>query len=401
MSYVIGSVAAAYAFPRLEYHYFPGLVHEISVSSAQALLSSAASGMMALTAIVFSLRFIVVQYAASAYSPRLVSWFARDPLLFHALGVFIATFVYALATLTWVDRDKSGYVPLYSTAVVVWLIILSMILLVQLIIRSGELQITYVLRFIGRKGRSVIARMLPLSEAEPKSGTINVPDRPDQTVSYCGPPKAITNIDVAQLVKIATAADALIVLTCSIGDTITEDAAVFKIYRANTIDPHKLMQTLHLHQERSVENDAKYAIRLLVDIAIKALSPAINDPTTAVQAIDQIEDLLYRLGRRRLDAEPSRDINGTVRVVVPTASWDDYLSLAFDEIRICGASQVQVVRRMRSALNALAASTGGARAGALHRYLNHLDATLDTSALDPTDRVAAHSEDRQGLGVSR
>ena len=93
-------------------------------------------------------------------------------------------------------------------------------------------------------------------------------------------------------------------------------------------------------EERTFEQDPKYAIRLLVDIAIKALSPAINDPTTAVQALDQIEDLLLRLGRRRLEIGEFRDRDGQLRLVVPSPTWEDFLRLAFDEIRYCGARSV-------------------------------------------------------------
>ena len=111
-----------------------------------------------------------------------------------------------------------------------------------------------------------------------------------------------------------------------------------------------LTRAIRLAASRTFEQDPKYAIRLLVDIAIRALSPAINDPTTAVQALDQIEDLLRRLGRRQLDAGYARDATGTIRVTFPMPTWEDYLALSFDEIRQFGATSVQVVRRLRSAL---------------------------------------------------
>src|SRR4029077_4464554 len=103
-----------------------------------------------------------------------------------------------------------------------------------------------------------------------------------------------------------------------------------------------LMRAVHLTTIRTFEQDPKYAIRLLVDIAIRALSPAINDPTTAVQALDQIEDLLRRLGRRQLDAGYARDATGSIRVIFPVPTWQDYLALSFDEIRQFGATSVQV-----------------------------------------------------------
>jgi uncharacterized membrane protein len=162
------------------------------------------------------------------------------------------------------------------------------------------------------------------------------------------------------------------------------------------------MQSIQLGTERTFEQDPKYPIRLLVDIAIKALSPAINDPTTAVQAIDQIEDLLRRLGRHDLDAGFAKDDNGVLRLIVPMPTWEDYLTLAFDEIRQYGATSVQVMRRLRAALIGLADSTTtAARAETVRQYLKHLDLVIERSPLDSEDKAMAFREDRQGLGLSR
>jgi uncharacterized membrane protein len=151
-----------------------------------------------------------------------------------------------------------------------------------------------------------------------------------------------------------------------------------------------------------LEQDPKYPIRLLVDIAIRALSPAVNDPTTAVQAMDQIEDLLRRLGRRDLDAGYARDADGVLRLTFPMPTWEDYLALSFDEIRQYGTTSVQVMRRLRSALVGLMESiTVPARAEAVRHYIKHLDLALDRSAFDAQDQTMARYEDRQGLGLSR
>ena len=162
------------------------------------------------------------------------------------------------------------------------------------------------------------------------------------------------------------------------------------------------MRAIHFGFERTSEQDPKYPIRLLVDIAIKALSPAINDPTTAVQAIDQIEDLLRRLGGHDLDAGYGYDANGVLRLIFPMPTWEDYLVLAFDEIRHYGASSVQVMRRLKSALLGLADSvTTDTRIEAVHRYIKQLDLTVDRSDFAADDQKTARQEDRQGLGLSR
>jgi uncharacterized membrane protein len=163
-----------------------------------------------------------------------------------------------------------------------------------------------------------------------------------------------------------------------------------------------LKRAIRLATARTFEQDPKYAIRLLVDIAIRALSPAINDPTTAVQALDQIEDLLRRLGRRQLDAGYARDTAGNICVIFPVPAWEDYLALSFDEIRQYGATSVQVVRRLRSALVGLSESiVVESRRNAVSRYLEHLNRGVSRSTFDDQDQVAALLEDRQGLGLSR
>ena len=119
----------------------------------------------------------------------------------------------------------------------------------------------------------------------------------------------------------------------------------------------------------------------------RRLSPAINDPTTAVQTIDQIEDLLRRLGRRELDTGHARDAKGALRLVFPMPTWEDYLTLAFDEIRQYGATSVQVMRRLRAALVGLTESLSDKeRADAVRRYLEHLDLVIERSSLDAEDR---------------
>ena len=410
-SYVVTSVLAAFTLPRIEHAYFGAYSLGLSISSVQAYLSAAASGMMALTAIVFSIAFVMVQFSAIAYSPRLVLLFVRNRTLFHTLGIFVATFVYALAALAWVDRGGSGSVPLLSTMLVVIMVIVSVVLFSLLVQRLNDLQISNVLHVIGDKGRQVIREMYPRRNdktAEMQRARRDIAGDPPlglvtQTLTYSGKPRTIASYDIAALVREAQGADAVIVMASAVGDTLVENALILRVHGGKaTLPKDRLMRGLHLKTERTFDQDPKFAIRLLVDIAIKALSPAINDPTTAVQTIDQIEDLLHRLGQRELDAGYVRDTMGNLRLVFPAPTWEDYLALAFDEIRQFGATSVQVMRRLRSALIAVAESlTSSAQIDAVHQYLKHLDVVIDRSSFDAEDRIAARQEDRQGLGLSR
>jgi len=357
MVYVGLAVVVGVVFPRIEQAYFPAYTLDLSVASAQAYLSAAASGMMALTGIVFAMAFVMVQFSAIAYSPRLVLWFMRDRILFHSLGVFSATFIYALFTLAWVDRGGSGKVPPFSSLLVALMIVVSMLLFSRLMQRLGDLQITNVLHLLGDQGRSVIHEMFRPLEDTPASlhpsrgASVRKLGPVTQTVKYSGKPRTIAKFDHALLVALAERARATIEMTNAVGDALLEGAVLIRVHDAEAPLPEgALLRAVRLARERTFEQDPKYPIRLLVDVAIKALSPAINDPTTAVQTIDQLEDLLRRLGASELDVGYLSDSNGVLRLLFPTPTWDDYLALAFDEIRQFGSSSVQVMRRLRAAL---------------------------------------------------
>ncbi|WP_271615384.1 DUF2254 domain-containing protein [Bradyrhizobium sp. CCBAU 51627] len=399
--YAIASVAAGFLVPRLE-STFLGVSLNLSTSSAQAYLSAVASGMMALTGIVFSIAFVLVQFNAVVYSPRLVVWFARDRLLFHSLGMFVATFMYSLATLAWVDRQGTEGVPLLSAAIVAAMLVASVLMLAQLVQRLNNLQIIRVLQALGDTGRQVIASTYQ-SPPWPTSGKAARQQAypAEVSVRHLGTPQSVTSIDIARLVDHARRLDGLIMMECGVGDTLLEDSVVLRARgRTNPLPEKELTACVHLDEQRTFEQDPKYALRLLVDVAIKALSPAINDPTTAVQAIDQIEDLLRRLAKCDLEACWAFDEDGVPRVLYRMPTWEDYLALAFDEIRQFGSTSIQVMRRMRAALVELAGCGEEKRAKCVRDYLGHLDAGIDRSTFDPQDRAAARIEDWQGLGLS-
>jgi uncharacterized membrane protein len=153
-----------------------------------------------------------------------------------------------------------------------------------------------------------------------------------------------------------------------------------------------------LGSERTMEQDPTFGMRILVDIAIKALSAAINDPTTAVMAIDQLHRMLRVVGLRHLHNDVLRDDSGTVRLLFVTPKWEDYVHLACTEIRHCGAGSVQVMRRMRSMLENLLHSLPEHRHAELRRQLDLLDRTVDERYAFAEDRALARIPDPQGLG---
>lgn len=402
--YSVAAVVAGLTVPRLEDALLPEYVASVSAGSATAIYSAIASGMIALTGIVFSLAFVMVQFSATAYSPRLVLWIARDPVMSHAMGMFTATFLYALAALAWVDRRGSGRVGFFGMWFVMVLLLASMAMFVALIQRIGVLQINRILQFIGDPGRKIIESMYPPLETPRESGG---PEQPaagavTQTVTYTGRPQALQSVDVDALLALAEQCNGFVEVDCCVGDTMIDGSTILRVYGGRkNIAEQTWRDAFQFGDERNYEQDPKYAIRLLVDVAIKALSPAVNDPTTAVQALDQIEDLLRRLGRKRLEIGEFRDESGTLRVVVPFPTWEDFLALAFDEIRFCGGTSVQVMRRLKALLGDLISTSPQERLEALRRQQKLLDSTVTRSFTDAEDKMSASVEDRQGLGIPR
>lgn len=401
--YAATAVTLGMTLPRLETHYFPHLVSSISASAATSIYASIASGMIALTGIVFSLAFVMIQFSATAYSPRIVWWMARDPVMSHGLGTFIATFLYAIAALAGVDRNSSGRVPFLSWWLVIVLLVASVGMFVALVQRIQRLQVNQMLIFVGNHGREVVeATYPPLGTEIDDEGALDGSATPTQVVVYRGNPCYLQVIHVDALVKLASASGGVIEMIASVGDTVVEFTRVLQVYGAEgNIDERKLLDAVELGDERTFDQDPKYAIRILVDIAIRALSAAINDPTTAVQSLDQIQDLLLRLGMRQLEIGTYNDYAGKTRLLIPFLQWDDLLCLAFDEICDYGARSIQVMRRMNALLADLKLALPDERQAGLIAWQARVKATILSSYPNDDQRAEALKEDRQGLGGPR
>jgi uncharacterized membrane protein len=375
----------------------------MSRTAATTIYASIASGMLALTGVVFSLVFVMVQFSASAYSPRIVLWVARSPLIAHSLGIFIATLLYAIAALAWIDRDGSDTVPILSAAFVIVLLLASIGALIALIERVALLSVTRMLTYTADQGRRVIESMYHTEGTRPAAIKNQAPGAPlTQTIVYDERPKAVQAVNVKMLVKHARKAGAVIEVVPAVGDTIGASAQLVRIFGAKeTISERDVRRAIRLGPERTFEQDPKYAIRLLVDIAIRALSPAVNDPTTAVQALDQIGDLLMRLARRPLDVGAYHDEEEHLRVIMRQPEFEDFLRLSFDEILDYGAGSVQVMRRMRALVSDLAAEVSEGRQADVKSWVQRLDRAIARAFPNIEDQRDASIEDQQGLGVPR
>ena len=399
--YTAVAIILAVVLPRVERSLFPRLASSVNIIGATAIYSAIASGMIALTGIVFSLAFVMVQFSGVTYSPRIALWLARDPFIAHALGIFVATFVYALAALAWIDRTAAR-VPLLSFWLVLAFLLASMGMFITLIERMGTLQVNRTLALTGNQGRRAIATLYPpLNLSAPPPVTDLRRLRLVQTLTYHGLPRAVQGIDAARLLEVAAAHDAVIEVVASIGSVIVERTPILRVFGGrHEIKQQLLRDAIDLGEQRTFSQDPKYAIRLLVDIAIRALSPALNDPTTATQALDEIGDLLVRLGLRRIEIGTVYDSSGALRLILPFPSWEDFLLLALDEIRYYGRQSVQVMRRMSALVSDLISALPEERRPALMHWRERIQDTIARSFTDAEERHHASEEDRQGLGAT-
>ena len=184
-----------------------------------------------------------------------------------------------------------------------------------------------------------------------------------------------------------------------VGDFIATDEPLFHLYgSAASLDEGQLKSAVAFGPERTLEQDPTFAFRIIVDIALKALSPAINDPTTAVIAIDQLHRLLRKAGNKNLRTDEILDKSGQLAVIFRTPNWQDFVHLAFTEIRHCGAQNIQVVRRLRAMVENLVQTLPEHRHPVLYQELELLDRAIKENFRYPEDLALARMGDAQGLG---
>ena len=348
---------------------------------------------------VFSILLVAVQIASANLSPRVIAGILAQRPVRVCLFLMVFTFVYGLATLGRIEAT----VPQLPVAVVVGASLASIVAFLYLIDHLGRwLRPVSVVSQVGRDGARVIESIYPqlLSEVPGGAG----PGRPRegqaprQTV-FSPAGGVVLAFDVAGLVNVARAADGLIELVPQVGDFVAKGDPLFRILGSGgTLDEELLHQRIALGAERTIEQDPAFPFRIIVDIASKALSPAINDPTTAVLALDQLHHLLRNLGTRKLDTGLVRDRDLRPRLVYRTPDWEDFVELAVTEIRQFGATSIQVPRRLRAMLEDLIAALPPERRPSLQAELRRLQRSSERAFSDPEDRAQAERGDSQGLG---
>ena len=253
---------------------------------------------------------------------------------------------------------------------------------------------------VGESGIAVIQSVYPESTTCPRPvESSRRPASPDRTVANAGTSGIVLAVDLEGLVAQARHANGMIEFVPQVGDFVAVDEPLFRLYGgASAIDDRQLRAAVALGSERTLEQDPTFAFRILVDIAIKALSPAINDPTTAVLAIDQLHRLLRLVGLRHVSREEICDEAGELRLVFRTPNWEDFVHLTCTEIRHCGAGSIQIMRRMRSMLENLMQTLPPHRHAELRKQLELLDRAIEGHYPLPRTGRLPGSRIRRGWG---
>ncbi len=366
--------------------------------AAMEILATVALSMVSLTALVLTITMVVVQLAMGQFSPRIVQRILRDKPSKLAIGLFVATFVHAILALreVKVDGDSPGQVPGIAVLTAFLLVLASIAVLVIYVEHLGQsLRVSALIELVGSETRTLIARVYPDEGLD-----VHAPSEP--AVVLARESGVITVIGHELLVEEARRADCRLELVPALGEFIPAGAPLFRVHgNAHDLDEERLHDALILKLERTLDEDVAYGVRLLVDIAQRSLAESqLQDPTTAVQAIDRLHDLLRHLVRRPFPDGRHRDEAGVVRLTVPSMSWEAYVHLAFDEIRLAGAGSPQVTRRLQDALLDLKAVAPPERVAILEDRLELLAASAKLAIGDKRDVDLALTRDREGIGAA-
>ena len=382
---------------KFDFGWVPGfaLEGEGAIAGADYVIAST----IAFIVFTFSSLLVAIQVASGQLTPRII---ATTLLRDRGIRWSVALFVYALASAVAV-KSRVDTIP-HSFVSLMGIVGLSSVVVFLFLIDHAArlLRPVRIVERIAQQGLKVFddvypnpirGSSVPLPAIE-KLGPL------DLTLSHRGSSAIVIAVNLGALVAEAKRADVIIEVAPRMGDFVSRDDPLFLLRGRGVkeIDERKLRGQVAFGPERTIEHDSIFALRVIVDIAIKALSPAINDPTTAVLAIDQLQRLLRTAGDRNLHNARLFDSDGRLRVIFQTPNWEDFVHLALNEIRQYGGGSTQVVRRLRAMIQNLLQSLPENRLPALRQQQDLLDRTLQKLYAFPEDLALARIADSQGLG---
>ena len=372
---------------------------EFALPGAQALLQAVVTATLSFVVFTFGSLLVAIQVAGAQLTARIIATtLLRNNVVKYTVGLFIFTLMFALSAQNRMEKDVHQFVML----MVALLTIFSFAAFLYLIdYASRLLRPISILAHVGADGLVVIEGTYP-DQSRSSDGSVHcVPnlDPPDKVIRHVGTSGIVLAVNLELLAAEAERARGLIEFVPQVGDFVAVEEPLFNLYDgAQSIDEDTLRSVVAFGSERTMEQDPTFAFRIVVDIALRALSPAINDPTTAVLAIDQLHRMLRMVGTRHLRTDEILDKSGQLRVIFRTPNWEDFVHLAFSEIRHCGSNNLQIVRRLRAMIDNLIQTLAAQCHPPLQQELSLLDREITRNFVYPEELALARIADSQGLG---
>ena len=347
----------------------PRITTDATVASTRVTdaLVAVGFGVLGLVTVIFSLLFLVVQWAFSSLSPRL-TLFRDDPIVWRTFAFAIGVFVFSVTTALVIGDQTKVSVIVPAAEVVAVLAAIALIRSLQ-VKAFASIQLAPTLAAIAGQGRGVIDDLYPRPYTAGREPPAPLPPR-QGAVLWPHRQAILQQLDLGRLLR--AAGGAVIVFRAGMGDTLQQGAPVADVHGGEVADG-AVLGGLVTGPERTFDQDPLFAFRLLADIAMRALSPAVNDPATAVQVLDTIESLLQPLVSRHLDVADVADDAGTVRVVLALPSWDDYLRTGLDDLIESASQSPMVLLRAQALLTSLRNTAPPARQPPVARRLHRAE----------------------------
>jgi uncharacterized membrane protein len=374
----------------------------LGLEGTQSLYNTVITLNLSFLVFTFSSLIVAIQIAGGQLTPRVIATtLLRDNVVRYSVGLFVFTLMFAVRGLNRIDDIRHEMVTLL-TGILGVATVVTFLFLIDYAARL--LRPVSILARVGDEGSKVIRtvyRALEADEADPRQAG-DLPHEPRRrVVLHDGRSEIVLAVDLQTLLRLARRHRGIVEFVPQVGDFVADGEPLFVLHgSAGAIHDPTLHSTVAFGPERTMEQDPLFSFRIMVDIALKSLSPAINDPTTAVLALDQIHRLLRLTGRHRLHSGALRDGLGQPRVICRTPDWEDFVRLACTEIRACGAGHIQVARRLRALLDNLIALLPAFRQAELVAERERLDVAIQAAYSIPSDLALASAPDVQGLGGS-
>jgi uncharacterized membrane protein len=288
-----------------------------------------------------------VQWAFSSLSPRL-NLFRDDPIVWRTFGLAVGVFVFSVTAALVIGNDPEVSVIVPAAEIAGVLAALALIRILQ-VKAFASIQLAPTLSAIAAQGRGILDDLYPRPGPDGRPPAVPLPPL-RRAVTWPHRQVILQQLNLHRLLD--TAGGTVIVLRARIGDTLQEGAVVAGLHGGDASDA-AVLAGLVTGPERTFHQDPLLAFRLLADIGLRALSPAVNDPATAVQVLETTQSLLLPLVIRDLDVAEVTDDGGTVKVVLALPCWDDYLRIALDDLIESGSRSPMVLLQARALLTSL------------------------------------------------